>query len=981
MMKNMTPVRLVDVCNAKLVKMLKDEEGIIRETSVSGVSGEQEIAGAVIDSRLVQKDYLFFATVGERVDGHDFIAKAFDAGALVAVCERIPENVEGLFLLVKDSFTALKEIARFYRKQLDVKVVGITGSVGKTSTKEFIASVLAQKYDVLKTEGNFNNEVGLPLTILKIREEHEIAVLEMGISDFGEMSRLTAIAQPDICVITNIGQCHLENLGDRDGVLKAKSEIFEGLKEGGKVCLYGDDDKLRTIKDVRGNAPLFFGNDEGFAVYAKDIIDKGLHGSTCTIYMGEEYMEAQIPLPGSHMVTNALAATTVGMICGLRKDEIIRGIADVKAVSGRSNLIHTDSYTVIDDCYNANPVSVKAALKLLATATERKVAILGDMFELGQDKNRLHYEVGETAVKEGIDVIVCIGELSRNTLQGATDTTQTLNTENQVFYYESKAAFLEVRDTILMKGDAVLIKASHGMHFEELVSALTGGKKEDKQESVSEINIKDKKAQIKFNFFSKKMLWVYGIATILLIFLMGILFAGIIKKNYYRSLTQGVPVYLQAGTMKGVRTFKDAEYSYSKDAFAIVTDEKTKNENPAVTVTDGKYIYFAEENVNGAFSLYVSKLNGKDKKLVSLYVTDYELLSKGILCYATEGTLYRYEVNGDKVTNLCTNVTTFSLNEGKNRILALGNGILTSISLKDMAKQNEIDTGVTRFLAANEGLTTIVYEKGNVLYVKKNDELPYQIATGAENVSIQQIEGKFEIYFTINGSVLKCYKDGEKDCVLVKDAVTAVYGMQQEAGVFLCATSDGKFYFVEDSKPTELSDTSIVSIDSEVVCNAKEGKIFFVGRDASDVGTLYTVSNQFFKKGELSKIDVNILSLEFMEGKDTCICKEDATGRTELYLNGVRIATDVLPGSVQRSADGRALVYRKDISGKKYLMCFDGKEEKQIGEAVSGSVFAITSKEVYYISGQNGTNHFMKYNGKKSKSIAENVSQIGYIFY
>ena len=207
--------------------------------------------GVVIDSRKVEQGCIFIATRGEHVDGHSFIDQVFDAGALGVICERAPEDPRGAYILVEDSFQALKDAAEYYRRQLDIRVVGITGSVGKTSTKEFVASVLSKGFRVLKTEGNHNNEVGLPLTVLQIREDCEIAVLEMGISDFGEMHRLSRIARPDVCLITNIGQCHLENLGTRDGILRAKSEIFDFMQEGGQICLNGDDDKLNTIREVR----------------------------------------------------------------------------------------------------------------------------------------------------------------------------------------------------------------------------------------------------------------------------------------------------------------------------------------------------------------------------------------------------------------------------------------------------------------------------------------------------------------------------------------------------------------------------------------------------------------------------------------------------------------------------------------------------------------------------------------------------------
>lgn len=463
-MRNMTPETVCRACNGTL--FLVKEDGS-KTTIFEDAAVRQELQGAVIDSRLVKEGDLFFATPGERVDGHDFIGKAFDLGALAVVCQRIPEGVAGLFILVEDSFVALKQIAEFYRANLTVKVVGITGSVGKTSTKEFVASVLAQKYRVLKTEGNFNNEVGLPLTVLKIRDEHEVAVLEMGISDFGEMSRLARIAKPDLCVITNIGQCHLENLGDRDGVLKAKTEVFAYLKEGGRACLFGDDDKLATCETVNGLPAIFFGTGEGAAVTGGNIVNLGLKGSTCSIHTEQGSFDVKVPLPGSHMVTNALAATAVGLELGLSTEEIRRGIETVPAVSGRSHIIHTDKITIIDDCYNANPVSMKAALTLLKEGTGGTVALLGDMFELGEKEKELHYEVGAFAKEIGIDKLVCIGDLSEHMALGAGGADG-----ESVFHYATKEAFMAEKDRIIKEGNAVLVKASHGMHFEEILTVL-----------------------------------------------------------------------------------------------------------------------------------------------------------------------------------------------------------------------------------------------------------------------------------------------------------------------------------------------------------------------------------------------------------------------------------------------------------------------------------------------------------------------------
>ncbi len=388
--------------------------------------------------------------------------------------ERELASPKGAYILVENSFQALKDIAAYYRSTLAIKVVGITGSVGKTSTKEMIASVLEQKYKVLKTAGNFNNEVGLPLTILKIREKHEIAVIEMGISDFGEMHRLSAIARPDICVMTNIGQCHLENLLTREGILKAKSEIFDYLKADGAVCLNGDDDLLSALHEVKGIQPLFFGLQEKNDIYATDIVSRGLEGTTCTIHRGRETIEALIPIPGGHMVQNALAATAVGTVLGLSAELIRQGIAAAKTISGRSNLIKTDRGLVIDDCYNANPMSMRAAIDLLSYADTRRVAILGDMFELGENSDRLHYETGVYAAKTGIEVLILIGENAKH-MSDAADEYCASHPEAicERHYFAGRDEAMQELPFILKMNDAVLVKASHGMGFDRIVKEIT----------------------------------------------------------------------------------------------------------------------------------------------------------------------------------------------------------------------------------------------------------------------------------------------------------------------------------------------------------------------------------------------------------------------------------------------------------------------------------------------------------------------------
>lgn len=431
----------------------------------------------VLDSRQVTGGGVFIATVGERVDGHSFVSSVFEKGAVLAVVKREPEESEGWqsYLLVEDTRKALKDIAECYRKHLRIPVIGITGSVGKTSTKEFIAGVLSEKYNVLKTQGNYNNEIGVPLTLLRIREEHEVAVIEMGISDFGEMHRLSRMVRPNIAVITNIGQCHLEHLMNRDGVLKAKTEIFDFMANDGNICLNGDDDKLRTVSSKDGREIRFFGleKEESGTVYATDVISKGLWGSKAVLHnaVGDSY-EVEVPLPGRHMVLNAAAAACVAELLGLTPAEIQAGMKKVAAIAGRNNLIRTDKFTLIDDCYNANPVSMKAGIDLLGTADTTTVAILGDMFELGESSDAMHGEVGAYAVQKGIHHLICVGANSRQMYEAALRQ----KTESRVTYFGTLEELLEAlkagTEALLPEGSTVLIKASHGMRFFELVELL-----------------------------------------------------------------------------------------------------------------------------------------------------------------------------------------------------------------------------------------------------------------------------------------------------------------------------------------------------------------------------------------------------------------------------------------------------------------------------------------------------------------------------
>lgn len=427
-----------------------------------------EVDSITTDSRENQEGALFVAIVGERVDGHRFIPQVMEKGAKAVLSQQILENADYPYILVESTLQAVKEIAEFYLEQLSIPVVGITGSVGKTSTKEVIASVLKEKYRTLKTKGNFNNELGLPLTVFRLREEDEIAVLEMGISDFGEMTRLAKIAKPDTCVITNIGTCHLENLGDRDGVLKAKTEILKYLREDGHVVLNGDDDKLITVQETNGVKPVFFGMSPDRQVYADEIQSLGFQGMKCVIHLGEEVFPVTVPMPGRHMIYNALAAAAVGQIYGLTIAQIQAGIESLEAIDGRFKMIRTDKFRIVDDCYNANPMSMKASLDVLQEGDSPRVAILGDMGELGENERELHEEVGVHAGGCRLEKLICVGPLSEGIARRAKETNPALD----VIHKESLEELLKGLEDEVQTGDTVLVKASHFMHFEKVVEAL-----------------------------------------------------------------------------------------------------------------------------------------------------------------------------------------------------------------------------------------------------------------------------------------------------------------------------------------------------------------------------------------------------------------------------------------------------------------------------------------------------------------------------
>ena len=453
-MKNLTLENLAAACNGRYVG--PEEKRNVCVTAIT------------TDSRKVTEGCLFVAIRGARVDGHRFISQVMKAGAAAVLSEQELEGADYPYILAESSLQAVKDIAEFYLKQLQIPVIGIAGSVGKTSTKEMVAAVLEQRYRVLKTEGNFNNELGLPLTVFRLRDEDEMAVLEMGISDFGEMHRLAKIARPQTCIMTNIGWCHLENLKDRDGILRAKSEIFDFLGQDGHVILNGDDDKLATIREVRGIRPIRFGLEASNDIWADELENQGLKGIRCRIHTPAGEFRTTVPMPGRHMVYNALAGTAAGLAYGLSLDEIQKGIESFESLSGRFHIVETPDHVIIDDCYNANPVSMKASLQVLQEGRGRRVAVLGDMGELGEDEKKLHEEVGAFAAGLSIDALYCAGPLCQAMAEGA----RSVRPDMEIRHFHSREQLMVELRGLLKKGDTVLVKASHYMQFEKVVAML-----------------------------------------------------------------------------------------------------------------------------------------------------------------------------------------------------------------------------------------------------------------------------------------------------------------------------------------------------------------------------------------------------------------------------------------------------------------------------------------------------------------------------
>ncbi len=425
------------------------------------------------DSRKLERGSLFVALKGISFDGHEFASKAIELGAAAVLSQvKLEGNIP--YILVEDTLKALQDIAKYYKSKFRIPFVSITGSSGKTTTKDMVSSVLAEKYSVLKTEGNFNNAIGLPLTLLKLEKTHEIAVLEMGMNSLGEIEVLADIVRPDTGIITNVGTAHIENLGSRENILKAKTEMFTYFGANNRAVINGDNDMLRTLND-KPYPIITYGLEAHNSCRAVDIVEKGEEGTDFSVLYEGLKEQYSLPLPGIHNVYNALSAICVGKLYGLSRNEINQGLMSFRPSKMRMEIFQSRyGAKIINDVYNANPDSMMAAIHVLAgmTCTGRRICILGDMFELGDFAREGHYKVGSFAAQKNIDVVVAVGKQAKQIVNGAS-----LTGRNMLLYcFDSNEEVIMNLGNMIKNDDLILIKGSRGMHMETIVESLREGR-------------------------------------------------------------------------------------------------------------------------------------------------------------------------------------------------------------------------------------------------------------------------------------------------------------------------------------------------------------------------------------------------------------------------------------------------------------------------------------------------------------------------
>ncbi len=410
------------------------------------------VDGLTIDTRTLVLGMAYVAIRGGTFDGHRFIPDAMEKGAVLSISDT---DVPYPHIRVENTVLAYQNIAKLHRERFDLPVVCITGSVGKTTTKEMVKAVLETTLCTHATVGNLNNQTGVPTTVLQINESHEVSVMELGTNHFGEIDAIARVAQPTICLFTNIGEAHIEFFGSREGIFRGKTEMLRHMRSGGTIVSNGDDDYLRTIPNA-----ITYGLSEGVDVRAVDLKEDRLNGVSFTAELFGKRLPVRLSVAGKHMVQNALAALTVAHLLHVPDDAALTALSAFQPGAGRSDLIRTKRFTLIDGSYNCNPTSMEAALDVLKTAAGRKVCIFGDMLELGENAPAFHARIGAYARQCGIDRMLTVGPLAKNAAFDPKDA------------YDTVDALLAALPALLCDGDTVLVKASFGMHLKSVVDAI-----------------------------------------------------------------------------------------------------------------------------------------------------------------------------------------------------------------------------------------------------------------------------------------------------------------------------------------------------------------------------------------------------------------------------------------------------------------------------------------------------------------------------
>ncbi|GAA0065596.1 UDP-N-acetylmuramoyl-tripeptide--D-alanyl-D-alanine ligase [Clostridium perfringens] len=445
-----------------LQEIIKATKGaLLKEADV------KEIKAVSTDTRKIEEGTMFIALKGENFNGNNYVLDAFNKGAKIAIVDEVKCDLNELkedvaLIKVENTGRALMDLAKFYREKLGLKVVGITGSAGKTSTKDLVAAVLSDKYKVFKTKGNFNNEIGLPLMILELDSTYDVAILEMGMRGLGQIRELAEIASPDLGIITNIGISHIEILKTRENILKAKMEIATFFDKNNTLVVCGNDDFLGVLPEAEYKI-VKTGVGENFKIGAKNIALEEL-SSKFTVYDGEKEEEFSLDMPGEHNISNLMLGIAIAKELGVSFEEMKRGLKNIEATSMRLELIKKDGFSILNDCYNSSPVAVKSAIDVMKNIEgKRRIAVLGTMRELGHKSEEAHEEIGKYAKENGIEKVLCFGDFSENIKEGYGE---------GCTVYENKEELIKDLLNIICDGDIILVKASRSLKFEEITKAL-----------------------------------------------------------------------------------------------------------------------------------------------------------------------------------------------------------------------------------------------------------------------------------------------------------------------------------------------------------------------------------------------------------------------------------------------------------------------------------------------------------------------------